>query len=222
MADDIIVAISLLLEYTETSKELNKKQFMALHATVDPVFESAKSSIDQWKVYAETATPTELAEQVKIEAAQERVLIAKMKPIAEGLIEKLIDSIPLPPPASEVSSTQTAIFPVPPTSSVFLRGSAAASQEGVQKSGGSGNYWVLYASVDAEGEYSTVVVGDPYKANLFFLSRTPTITDTEFEKMKEAAKANHYFINIVGLIKTEQSPEVCKHAPELKDKVIFE
>uniref|UniRef100_A0A0G4IG73 Lipocalin/cytosolic fatty-acid binding domain-containing protein n=1 Tax=Chromera velia CCMP2878 TaxID=1169474 RepID=A0A0G4IG73_9ALVE len=78
-----------------------------------------------------------------------------------------------------------------------------------KKTDRSGNYWIIYLSQDSDGNYETAVVGDPYKTTLFFLSRTPTISDEEFERMKAAVRQNAYIIKLVGLIKTEQSEEVC-------------
>jgi lipocalin len=72
---------------------------------------------------------------------------------------------------------------------------------------GFANYVVVYLG----GDYETAVVTDPFGATAFFLSRTPTISVQEWDRMKMAANRNGVLLWLIGLLPTVQDPEVCKH-----------
>ena len=46
-----------------------------------------------------------------------------------------------------------------------------------------GNYWILHIDEDENGNYQHVIVGEPCKLFLWFLSRTETISDEQHQKM---------------------------------------
>ncbi|WP_194848097.1 lipocalin family protein [Candidatus Neptunochlamydia vexilliferae] len=52
----------------------------------------------------------------------------------------------------------------------------------------SGNYWILYVDPD----YSVAMVGEPSYTYLWFLARTPAISEEQYEKLIEIAKNQGY------------------------------
>ena len=51
-----------------------------------------------------------------------------------------------------------------------------------------GNYWILYVS----SNYKYAVVGEPSREYLWFLSRTKTIDNKNFDLMKQVARSQGY------------------------------
>jgi len=67
------------------------------------------------------------------------------------------------------------------------------------------NYIVIYIG----GDYQTAVVTDAFRSTAFLLSRTRTVSEEEYDKMRGAARANGLWLRVIGLTKTDQIPAMC-------------
>lgn len=57
---------------------------------------------------------------------------------------------------------------------------------------GKANYWVLSADQDAQGRYTSALVGTPDRKYLWILSRLPTLDDQTYERYLDIATQNGY------------------------------